>query len=165
MKPLCIAAFVLAVLIQPAAAAEHPIHELIRKKCEIEFSDKRVANEKANYYTPLVLKYARRYDLPANIVASVVWHESNYRKRSTSSCGAIGLMQVMPFPGRFPRGSNPYDPEVNLNAGCRLLKGYLMQFKGDWHQALTAYNWGPAYVSRGMYRSRYSRAVLRSAGH
>lgn len=164
MKHLYAATAALILSVQSVSAAEHPVQTLIQEKCKVEFGPA-IAKEKARYFTPLILKYARKHNLPPEIVAAVVWHESNYRPTSRSSCGAIGLMQVMPFKGRFRVGANPYDPEINLDAGCRLLQGYLLQFKGDWHRALTAYNWGPGFVSRGMSRSHYSRAVLKSAKH
>lgn len=164
MKHIFAAAIACSLIVQPAFATPQNLYQLILSKCRIEFSEK-VALEKAKFYTPRIHKYAVKYKLPPKIVAAVVWHESNYRPRCTSECGAIGLMQVVPFAGRFPRGSDPYDPDVNLDVGCRLLKGYLLKFNGDWNRALTAYNYGDGTVSRGMYRSSYSRAVLHSAGH
>jgi soluble lytic murein transglycosylase-like protein len=165
MKKLIPTILALALIALPASAAEQPLHQYIRTQCELEFGSKAIAKEKADYYAPLITKYATRYGLPPEVVAAVVWHESNFRPRCTSSCNAQGLMQVIPFAGRFPAGSDHYDPDVNLNAGCKLLKGYLLEFHGDWPRALAAYNWGPANVSRGTYRLDYSRAVLKSAGH
>lgn len=151
------------LLLSPNPAYADPLYDLVLSKCKIEFS-KNVAVQKAKYYTPKIRKYAAKYNLPPHIVASVVWHESNYRPNARSPYNAIGLMQVVPYPGRFPRGANPYNPDVNLDAGCRMLRHRLDRFNGDWHRALTAYNFGDgAVVSRGLSRSRYSHAVLRSA--
>lgn len=163
MKYLYVALLALIISAKPTDAHAPTLYQLILSKCKLEFSDK-VAEEKAKFYTPLIQKYAKKYGLPAHIVASVVWHESNYKPRSRSPYNALGLMQVVPYPGRFPAGSNPYDPAVNLDTGCRMLRYYLYRFNGDWHRALTAYNFGERPVSRGLSRSRYSRAVLKSAG-
>jgi soluble lytic murein transglycosylase-like protein len=134
-----------------------PLTDFVYKLCLKEFP-KPKAKEKAEYYSRLIADAAAEADLPASVVASVVWHESNFRPLSVSSCGALGLMQVMPF--HFRKGENWRDPKTNLKVGCRVLRGYWLRYDKDPHRALTAYCWGPANVSRGMSRSRYSRAVL-----
>lgn len=138
--------------------SQNSLYPLIYKLCLREYPKAR-AQEKAAYYTPLVISAAAETNLPATVVASVIWHESNYHPDMVSSAGALGLMQVMPF--HFRHGENWRDPVTNLHVGCRVLKGYVLQFQGDYHRALTAYCYGPYYVTnRGMSRSRYSRAVL-----
>lgn len=140
-----------------------PLESLIYRKCKIEFS-KAKAIEKAKFYAPIIRRVAGHYKLPPRIIAALIWHESNYKPRETSSCGALGLMQVIPFEGRFKRGQNPFDPATNMSVGCGILKGYLLRCHGDWSRALTAYNYGMLPVSRGLSRTPYSRAVLLSAG-
>ncbi len=142
----------------PAQAADWgPTRETIYQRCLRGYSAEQ-AKHKAHKYVPLVRKYAQKHGLPPSVVARVIWHESNYNPNLVSRAGARGLMQVMPF--HFKRGQNWRDPATNLNVGCRVLASYYRRF-GDWHSALTAYCWGPARVSRGKYRSRYSEAVLR----
>jgi soluble lytic murein transglycosylase-like protein len=134
-----------------------PLTAFVYKLCRKEFPAAK-ALEKAKWYTPRIQRAAADADLPATVVASVIWHESNFHPHCVSPCGALGLMQVMPF--HFRRGEDWRDPEVNLRVGCRVLKGYWKSYGGDPHRALTAYCWGPANVNRGMSRSRYSKAVL-----
>lgn len=128
--------------------------------CKKEFGSQ-VAEEKSKFYAPLIQKVAKKYNVPPKILASVIWHESNFKPRMISKAGARGLMQVMPF--WFKKGQDWKNPETNLLVGTELLVQYRNRFNGDWHRALTAYCMGPLRVSRGMYRSRYSSSVMKQA--
>lgn len=143
-----------------AAALNSPLEKQILRLCRHEFPAK-VATEKARFYAPLIQKVAKRHKIPAPVLASVIWHESNFKPKMVSPAGARGLMQVMPF--WFKRGQNWRDPQTNLEVGSALLVQYKNRYHGDWHRALTAYCMGPLRVSRGVYRSRYSSRVLKTA--
>lgn len=149
-------ALLITLYAAPALAAS-PTEAIIYQKCRIEFTEPK-AREKARYYAPLIERAAKKHGLPPTLVARVAWHESNFKPRLVSHAGARGLMQVMPF--HFKRGQSWKDPATNLDVGCGVLKSYLKRFDGDWHRALTAYCYGPRIVSRGKYRSRYSKAIL-----
>ena len=142
------------------AALNSPLEKQIFRLCKNEFPQK-VATEKAKFYAPLIQKVASKNKVPAPVLASLIWHESNFKPGMVSPAGARGLMQVMPM--WFRRGQNWRNPETNLNVGTALLVQYKNRFHGDWHRALTAYCMGPIRVSRGMYRSRYSSRVLKKA--
>jgi len=137
-----------------------PLEKQIFRLCKNEFPQ-HVAVQKAKHYAPLVTKASEKYKLPSHVVASMIWHESNYKPKMVSPYGARGLMQVMPM--WFKRGENWRDPQTNINVGCRVLTMYKTQFHGNMHRALTAYCYGPAPVYRGKYRSRYSSQVLKRA--
>lgn len=141
-------------------ALNSPLEKQIFRLCKHEFSQAK-AVEKAQHYAPLVERAAKKYDIPSTVVASMIWHESNYKPNMVSPYGARGLMQVMPM--WFKRGENWRDHQTNINVGCRVLRMYSTQFHGNMHRALTAYCYGPAPVYRGKYRSRYSNQVLKRA--
>lgn len=143
-----------------AAALNSPLENQIYRLCKHEFP-KNTAVQKAKYYAPLIQKVAKKHKVPAPVLASLIWHESNYKPGLVSHAGARGLMQVMPF--WFKRGQNWRDPKTNLEVGTSLLVQYRNRYHGDWHRALTAYCMGPVSVSRGRYRSRYSNQVLKKA--
>jgi len=141
-------------------ALSNPLEKQINRLCQGEFTPK-VASEKAKFYAPLIQKVAKKHKVPAPVLASIIWHESNFKPGMVSPAGARGLMQVMPF--WFKRGQNWRDPKTNLEVGTSLLVQYKNRYHGDWHRALTAYCMGPLRVSRGTYRSRYSVKVLKKA--
>lgn len=143
-----------------ALALNSPLEKQIYRLCKNEFPHK-VAVEKAKFYAPLIKGVAVKHKVPSPVLASLIWHESNYKPGLVSPAGARGLMQVMPF--WFKRGQDWRDPKTNLEVGTALLVQYRNRYHGDWHRALTAYCMGPVSVSRGKYRSRYSNQVLKKA--
>lgn len=69
---------------------------------------------------------------PAYAVDSALWImqcESNGRPWVTSSAGAIGLLQLMPFHAWRAGYGDLYDPETNIRAAAHL---YLEQGWGPW---------------------------------
>jgi len=93
-----------------------------------------------------VLKAARRYDLPANLIKSVIRAESNFQVKAVSHAGAQGLMQLMPATARELGVKNPFSIEENIDGGSRYLRKMLDNFGGDLKLALAAYNAGPEAV-------------------
>jgi soluble lytic murein transglycosylase-like protein len=93
-----------------------------------------------------VLKAARRYDLPANLIKSVIRAESNFQVKAVSHAGAQGLMQLMPATARELGVKNPFNIEENIDGGSRYLRKMLDNFGGDLKLALAAYNAGPEAV-------------------
>ena len=101
--------------------------------------------------------YARQDHLDAALVAAVVYEESRFRPDTTSSAGAIGLMQLLPSTargiairtggGRFHPRTDLLNPDLNLRYGCWYLRHLILRY----HQvdlALAAYNAGEANVDR-----------------
>jgi soluble lytic murein transglycosylase-like protein len=95
----------------------------------------------------LVRNAAARSGLPAAFLESVATVESAMRPDAVSPKGAIGVMQLMPSTAR-ELAADPKDPEQNIDAGARLLRGLLIKYDGDVVKALAAYNAGPAAVDR-----------------
>lgn len=121
------------------------------------FIASRAGKQRATELTGLIVAAAKQHAVPPLLVAKVVHRESSYRSHVENG-GCYGLMQVAAF--HFRRGTDPCDPQANLEAGCKVLAGYHRRF-GNWQTALTAYNFGPsATVSRGLTTSRYARQVL-----
>jgi soluble lytic murein transglycosylase-like protein len=63
------------------------------------------------YWQPHIIKWARQYQLDANLIATVMQIESCGNAAAVSHAGAMGLFQVMPF--HFMPGENAFDPAIN----------------------------------------------------
>ena len=117
-----------------------------------------------------ILKAARKYDLPVNLIKSVIRAESNFQVKAVSHAGAQGLMQLMPATARELGVKDPFNIAENIDGGSRYLRKMLDSFGGDLKLALAAYNAGPeAVIKYGgkvpPYREtqQYVRRVLRFA--
>ena len=116
-------------------------------------------------YQSCIEKYSAEYDIPEEIIFSVIKVESGFRASVTSPVGAMGLMQMMPttfewLTGDYHLGENLptvslYDPEVNIRYGTYYLR-YLKDKFGDWNTVLAAYNAGEGTVSKWLADERYS---------
>lgn len=111
---------------------------------------------------------ASKYGIPASIFSALVKAESGGNANAKSSCGAIGLTQLMPGTARS-LGVNPYNASENLEGGAKYLAQQYKKF-GKWDLALAAYNAGPGNVSK--YKGvppfaetrNYVQRVLKLAG-
>jgi soluble lytic murein transglycosylase-like protein len=107
---------------------------------------------------------ARKHNVPAAFVQSIVAAESNFNPDAISAKGAIGLMQLMPATAQ-EYGANPAIPEQNVDAGTQylgtLLKRY-SKYRNGLSRAIAAYNAGPAVVDhyRGVPPYRETRCYV-----
>ena len=91
---------------------------------------------------------AERYNLPVDLIRSVIRAESNFQPDAVSPAGACGLMQLMPATARELGVEDPFDIEQNIDGGARYLRQMLDMFDGNLQTALSAYNAGPGTVMR-----------------
>ncbi|PIP21539.1 MAG: lytic transglycosylase [Candidatus Nealsonbacteria bacterium CG23_combo_of_CG06-09_8_20_14_all_40_13] len=107
-------------------------------------------------YDEYILKYSKRFNIRATLIAAVIFQESRYNSDSVSRAGAIGLMQIMPGTGRSIAGklgehfqiNMLYDPETNIRYGSWYLKNLSDKYGGNTDYLLAAYNGGPAVADR-----------------
>ncbi len=106
-------------------------------------------------YKDYIIKYADKYSLERELVASVINEESSYNSKAISKNGAIGLMQILPSTGEYiakKLGDENYsteklfDEETNIRYGCYYLS-YLKEKFSDKKVYLSAYNAGETTVS------------------
>jgi hypothetical protein len=99
------------------------------------------------YWKADILRWAGEWGLDPNLVATVMQIESCGNPDVTSSAGATGLFQVMPF--HFQTAENPYDPNTNAYRGMSYLSRSLANFDGNVKMALAGYNAGIGGASKG----------------
>lgn len=105
-------------------------------------------------YRDSIKKYSEIRGLRPNLLVAVIYTESRFNPRSTSSVGARGLMQIMPATGDSiadelgePMG-DLYNPETSISYGSWYLKGLLDKYSGNPDLALAAYNAGVPRVDK-----------------
>jgi soluble lytic murein transglycosylase len=120
-------------------------------------------------YRPALEAEARDHGLDPFLVAALTRQESVFKPRAQSPAGARGLMQIMPGTGRGLaagagiRDWSPellYDPEINLHLGTRYLAAQMRAYGGSLPSVFTAYNAGPARVTRWRSFPEYHDAEL-----
>jgi hypothetical protein len=95
----------------------------------------------------LCKRYGDLYGLSPEIVGTTIMVESGGKESIISSAGAVGLMQVMPreagqaFADR-PTRAELFDPETNVEWGCKILSGYRASNSGSLERGLAGYYGG-----------------------
>lgn len=98
----------------------------------------------------------RETHLEPSLVLSLVQAESGFHTDAVSSCGAVGLTQLLPATARavardlslpVPSRHDLLDPATNVRLGACYLAQLEKQY-GSLDAALAAYNGGPAVFSR-----------------
>ena len=94
-------------------------------------------------FSDWILEASARQRMEPELIASLVFAESSFRKYAQSHVGAVGPAQVRPhYWGAFCGHADLNEPEENIYCGTQVL-GYLLErCEGDQRCALSAYNIG-----------------------
>lgn len=115
---------------------------------------------------------AGRYHLEPDLVAAVIYQESDFKEDSTSRSGAVGMMQLMPETAAWiasktgdqpPSRDDLKSPATNIRYGCWYLRYLLDRYGGSESLALAAYNGGSENVDRWLATARASGRKFNSA--
>ena len=90
---------------------------------------------------------SQKYHVPKKLLKAVAKAESGFQADAVSSCGAEGVMQLMPSTAAALGVANPFDAEQNVMGGAQYLSGLLNKY-GDQKLALAAYNAGSGNVAK-----------------
>ena len=129
--------------------------------------------ENFSKFDPIIQKWAERYGLPWRLIKAQVWQESNFDPCAVSSCGAQGLMQLMPATAREMGldTHETFDPEWSIQGGTRYDRLQFDHFPEvpDQEERLSfmlgAYNGGRGYINKAMelaYESEFGEVIPKS---
>lgn len=99
-------------------------------------------------YDDIIDKVAKRFQVEPELVKAVIRAESGFNRMAISSCGARGLMQLMPGTARTHGVRNIYDAEQNIVGGVKHLRLLLDRHGRSLPRVLAAYNAGSYAVDR-----------------
>ena len=100
------------------------------------------------FYRDLVEAAAKKYNMDADLISSVIAQESNFDPKAVSRKNAHGLMQLLPETATKLGVKNIDDPAENIDAGTHYLHDLLQKYNNDLGLALAAYNAGPDKVQQ-----------------
>ena len=101
------------------------------------------------FWRDSIARWATATNIVPNLVATIMQIESCGNPAATSSAGAMGLFQVMPY--HFYAGDDPYAPDTNAARGLTYLNRSLSAAGNDVRLALAGYNGGIGVISRGEF--------------
>lgn len=123
-----------SIIVQPAAVTNSTLLSPIFTP-EVQFWGNSIA------------RWATATDIDPNLIATIMQIESCGNPAATSSAGALGLFQVMPY--HFYAGDDPYSPDTNAARGLAYLNRSLNAAGNDVRLALAGYNGGIGVISSG----------------
>jgi soluble lytic murein transglycosylase-like protein len=101
-----------------------------------------------NQFAGMIEQAAQKYNVNTNLINAVIHAESGYNPNAVSSCGAVGLMQLMPGTAKSLGVDDSYNPVENIDGGVKFLSQLLNRYNGDVEKTVAAYNAGPGAVDK-----------------
>jgi len=121
-----------------------------------------VAKERAAKLADIVSVTATKYSLPPALVYAIISIESRFQEKARGQHGATGLMQVVPAAhrGMLRNVKDLTEPNANVEAGSKILSGYVRAAGGNVQAGLKSYGGSNAYAAKVMQRVDTFRFVL-----
>lgn len=108
-------------------------------------------------YEREINKYAAKFSLEKDLLAALIYVESRFNKQTTSSKGAVGLMQIMPATAVWIAEELEYhnfrikdldDPDLNIKFGSWYFAYLYQKFDKNLIKTIAAYNAGENNVKK-----------------
>lgn len=134
----------------------------------INYSEKRPTELARNFtskkyynFNDYIYKYAKKHNVDARLVYSVISVESGFNPNVVSPRGAVGLMQLMPATaielakrdGWTLQREHLLDPETNISLGVQYLAELSKMFDNNMELTLAAYNAGMGNVQKFNFKT------------
>jgi tetratricopeptide (TPR) repeat protein len=108
------------------------------------------------FYSDVIQKETKKYKIDPFLISGVMRQESIFNPQIVSPAGAVGLMQIMPYTGKYiaEKKETPftvdslYNPFFNIRFGVYYVSELLERFNGDAVLSLAGYNAGPHNAKR-----------------
>lgn len=146
--------------IETAADTAAPTTETFSNQVSSTSKNLTCSDELESYFK----EAAETYNVDINLLKAIAKTESSFNPNATSSAGAMGVMQLMPFVSEELGIEDAYDAHDNIMGGASVIASHLEKYDGDLSLALAAYNAGSGAVDRAggvpSYASKYVEKVL-----
>lgn len=116
-------------------------------KVTVNFNDYLKKNSQDIKYEDIFNQVSAQTGVSAQLLKAVAQAESGCRSDAVSSCGAVGVMQLMPATAKAYGVTDPFDAYENISGGAKLLSDLLEKYNGNVTLSLAAYNAGSGNVS------------------
>lgn len=125
-----------------------------------------MANPSVSRWSPLVKKSAKRWHLPPSLLLAQIDQESGGNPSSVSPAGAFGLTQFIPSTAAsygVKPGTGRREVESQIEGQARYMSNLVREYKGNYHDALEAYNAGRAGTGLSEPQ-QYAKSILGKTG-
>jgi membrane-bound lytic murein transglycosylase B len=116
----------------------------------------------AQKYAKAFIDACEEYKVPLYTALGMGWYESGFDKKEVSSCGAVGIMQVMPGTAKKYGVSREelFNPLVNIKTGVHYLADLKYSSGCSWDTAIRGYNQGlPRAIAKPSRGGSYLKIV------
>ena len=156
-KPEAIAGIKAPVVHAPPAAIESPKSKSWENMVSyVMMRNKKVYPKLAQEITDYVIEYSEKYNVNEHLIISMMDVESNYNYADVSKKNAVGLMQIVfdswkddqDFRKIISEERDLFDPKLNIEAGCLIVKKLKKKHKNNIRDYLNAYYGGTGYFEK-----------------
>ena len=133
---------------EPFLVGGTPADGVQNQKEAAQSFDKVFENHQEKTLEDIFNSVAEEYEVPVRLLKAVAQAESGFDTNAVSSCGASGIMQLMPKTAEGLGVEDVFDAEQNITGGAKMLAYLLDDYDGNTTLALAAYNAGSGAVSK-----------------
>lgn len=100
------------------------------------------------YYQNSVNKFAKQYDVPQEIIYTIMHDITEFNHFHISNDSKFGIMNIPYNENSSYSFFELFDVDRNIEEGAKILYEYLTKYEGNGFKALIAYTYGESYLSK-----------------